>query len=208
MILDGHVFSPGGSAVALSGGIRYHRDREKRMVFLHLTTSPPTHLEGPGDLRELLLMFSVCRVIIFLQEGFWFDTQILKKFRLLQSSKYAFARVAISVVALLLFFLDQAVQSSTNSLPSPFLAVAAMGYRWDDGDGCQWRAKGKQEAAELGGTCKIVLVGGSSHSRGRTGYVIKRSVYSCSAKYLIGANFNGSSDPYTVISCGEQKRFN
>jgi hypothetical protein len=28
-----------------------------------------------------------------------------------------------------------------------------------------------------------------------------------SAKYLIGANLDGSSDPFAVISCGEQKRF-
>jgi hypothetical protein len=28
-----------------------------------------------------------------------------------------------------------------------------------------------------------------------------------SAKYLIGANLNGASDPYAVISCGDQKRF-
>ncbi|XP_006648151.1 uncharacterized protein LOC102705408 [Oryza brachyantha] len=98
-ILDGHVFSPGGSAVALSGGVRYHRDGEKRMVFLHLAPSPPTPLEGAGDLRELLFMFSVCHVIIFLQEGFRFDTQILKKFRLLQSSKHAFAPFVRSLVA-------------------------------------------------------------------------------------------------------------
>lgn len=28
-----------------------------------------------------------------------------------------------------------------------------------------------------------------------------------SAKYLIGANLNGTSEPYAVISLGEQKRF-
>jgi Ca2+-dependent lipid-binding protein len=28
-----------------------------------------------------------------------------------------------------------------------------------------------------------------------------------SAKYLIGANLNGTSEPYAVISLGDQKRF-
>jgi len=28
-----------------------------------------------------------------------------------------------------------------------------------------------------------------------------------SAKYLIGANLDGSSDPFAVISCADQKRF-
>jgi protein SMG8 len=93
------VFSPGGSARTLAGGVRYHRDGEKRVVFLHLAPSPPTPLEGAGDLRELLFMFSVCHVIIFLQEGFRFDTQILKKFRLLQSSKHAIAPFVKSLVA-------------------------------------------------------------------------------------------------------------
>ncbi|KAG8072976.1 hypothetical protein GUJ93_ZPchr0006g43994 [Zizania palustris] len=98
-ILDAHVFSPGGSARTLAGGVRYHRDGEKRMVFLHLAPTPPTPLEASGDLRELLFMFSVCHIIIFLQEGFRFDTHILKKFRLLQSSKHAFAPFVKPLVA-------------------------------------------------------------------------------------------------------------
>ncbi|KAJ3675379.1 hypothetical protein LUZ60_004421 [Juncus effusus] len=36
-------------------------------------------------------------------------------------------------------------------------------------------------------------------------YVIKLELLA--AKYLIGANLNGTSDPYAIISCGEQKRF-
>ncbi|EEC73556.1 hypothetical protein OsI_07986 [Oryza sativa Indica Group] len=51
----------------------------------------------------------------------------------------------------------------------------------------------------------VALPDGSPHSRGRTSYVIKLELLS--AKYLIGANLNGSSDPYAVISCGEQRRF-
>ncbi|CAO2046964.1 unnamed protein product [Urochloa humidicola] len=102
-ILDAHVFSPGGSARSLAGGVRYHRDGDKRMVFLHLTP-PPTPMETGGigggqELPEMLFMFSVCHIIIFLQEGFRFNTQTLKKFRLLQSSKHAFAPFVKSLVA-------------------------------------------------------------------------------------------------------------
>ncbi|WVZ73090.1 hypothetical protein U9M48_021438 [Paspalum notatum var. saurae] len=100
-ILDAHVFSPGGSAGSLAGSVRYHQDGDKRMVFLHLAP-PPSPLEAGGrsaDLAEMLFMFSVCHVIIFLQEGFRFNTQTLKKLRLLQSSKNAFAPFVKSLVA-------------------------------------------------------------------------------------------------------------
>ncbi|CAN6279551.1 unnamed protein product [Urochloa humidicola] len=102
-ILDAHVFSPGGSARSLAGGVRYHRDGDKRMVFLHLTPPPkPMETGGTGggqELPEMLFMFSVCHIIIFLQEGFRFNTQTLKKFRLLQSSKHAFTPFVKSLVA-------------------------------------------------------------------------------------------------------------
>ncbi|XP_071932598.1 uncharacterized protein [Coffea arabica] len=42
-----------------------------------------------GDLQGLLFMFSVCHVLILTQEGSRFDTQILKKFRVLQAAKHA-----------------------------------------------------------------------------------------------------------------------
>lgn len=44
-----------------------------------------------GDLQAMLFMFSVCHVIIFIQEGSSLDTQILKKFRILQAAKHAMA---------------------------------------------------------------------------------------------------------------------
>ncbi|KAG7568326.1 Smg8/Smg9 [Arabidopsis thaliana x Arabidopsis arenosa] len=44
-----------------------------------------------GDLQGLLFMFSVCHVIINIQEGSRFDTRLLKKFRVLQASKQALA---------------------------------------------------------------------------------------------------------------------
>ncbi|XP_072970235.1 BAG-associated GRAM protein 1-like isoform X1 [Typha angustifolia] len=36
-------------------------------------------------------------------------------------------------------------------------------------------------------------------------YMVKLELLA--AKYLIGANLNGTSDPYAIISCGDQKRF-
>jgi protein SMG8 len=62
-ILDAHVFSPGGSAGSLAGSVRYHRDGDGRMVFLHLAR-PPTPMEtggagAGGELKEMLFIFSV-----------------------------------------------------------------------------------------------------------------------------------------------------
>ncbi|KAF8779494.1 hypothetical protein HU200_002541 [Digitaria exilis] len=65
-ILDAHVFSPGGSAGSLAGSVRYHRDADRRMVFLHLTP-PPAPMEAGGtggpELPEMLFMFSVSQCI-------------------------------------------------------------------------------------------------------------------------------------------------
>ena len=58
-ILDAHVFPPGGSARSLAGSVRYHRDGDKRMVFLHLTPMEAGGIGGGGDMPEMLFMFSV-----------------------------------------------------------------------------------------------------------------------------------------------------
>lgn len=42
-----------------------------------------------GDLQGMLFMFTVCHVIIYVQEGSRFDTQVLKTLRVLQSAKHA-----------------------------------------------------------------------------------------------------------------------
>ncbi|KAI3450630.1 hypothetical protein Pfo_007295 [Paulownia fortunei] len=44
-----------------------------------------------GDLQGLVFMFSVCHIIILIQEGSRFDTQMLKKFRVLQAAKHTMA---------------------------------------------------------------------------------------------------------------------
>ncbi|XP_020104988.1 BAG-associated GRAM protein 1 isoform X1 [Ananas comosus] len=42
-------------------------------------------------------------------------------------------------------------------------------------------------------------------SQGPSAYVVKLELLA--AKNLVGANLNGTSDPYAIITCGEQKRF-
>ncbi|XP_041993473.1 uncharacterized protein LOC121744099 [Salvia splendens] len=42
-----------------------------------------------GDLKGLIFMFTVCHVVILIQEGSRFDTQLLKKFRVLQAAKHS-----------------------------------------------------------------------------------------------------------------------
>lgn len=44
-----------------------------------------------GDLEGMLFMFSVCHVVIYILEGSRFDSQLLKKFRVLQAAKHALA---------------------------------------------------------------------------------------------------------------------
>uniref|UniRef100_A0A7N0TMQ5 Nonsense-mediated mRNA decay factor SMG8 n=1 Tax=Kalanchoe fedtschenkoi TaxID=63787 RepID=A0A7N0TMQ5_KALFE len=42
-----------------------------------------------GNLQGMLLMFSVCHVIVYIEEGSRFNTQVLKKLRVLQAAKHA-----------------------------------------------------------------------------------------------------------------------
>ncbi|KAL1557700.1 hypothetical protein AAHA92_08250 [Salvia divinorum] len=42
-----------------------------------------------GDLKGLIFMFTVCHIVILIQEGSRFDTQLLKKFRVLQAAKHS-----------------------------------------------------------------------------------------------------------------------
>ncbi|CAK9139688.1 unnamed protein product [Ilex paraguariensis] len=70
-----------------------------------------------GDLQGMLFMFSVCHVIIFLYEGSHFDTQILKKFRVLQAAKNAMAPFARSQIAPTLSSRLHSSPSTRNSVP-------------------------------------------------------------------------------------------
>ncbi|KAI3917169.1 hypothetical protein MKX01_003618 [Papaver californicum] len=83
-----------------SRSISYYYDEEKGIVFLRFVSNICPEDEFPEssmgfeqhqyeDLQGMLLMFSVCHVIIYLQEGSRFDTQTLKTLRLLQAAKHA-----------------------------------------------------------------------------------------------------------------------
>ncbi|KAM0875716.1 hypothetical protein ACQ4PT_036646 [Festuca glaucescens] len=123
------------------------------------------------------------------------------------------AEVAISAAALLatvalLLVLDQTA-SSTSPTASP-LSSAAEACGRDSRCRRQRRSgrakRSNKAAAEPGLASEIEILADSSPSRGTTtAYVIK--VELVSAKYLIGANLNGTSEPYAVISLGDQKRF-
>ncbi|XP_024984464.1 uncharacterized protein LOC112520344 isoform X4 [Cynara cardunculus var. scolymus] len=85
--------------------ISYYHEEAKGVLYLQFCSTKCTVMEGfsevPsgfdsvfekqefGDLQGMLFMFSVCHVVIFMQEGSCFDIQMLKKFRVLQGAKYA-----------------------------------------------------------------------------------------------------------------------
>ncbi|XWS71557.1 hypothetical protein CRYUN_Cryun03dG0148000 [Craigia yunnanensis] len=85
--------------------ISYYHQEDKGILFLQfcsngcpvfdVSLSSASDFDGVleerefGDLQGLLFMFSVCHIIIYIQEGSCFDTQNLKKFRVLQAAKHA-----------------------------------------------------------------------------------------------------------------------
>ncbi|XP_031482693.1 uncharacterized protein LOC116252517 [Nymphaea colorata] len=118
-ILDANVFGSGKQDIDIHADLRnsendggesisdwfrsrrisYYFEKEKGIVFLLLSTSGRRHCASGSafeecesdDLRGILVLFLVCHVIMFLNEGSHFDTNLLKKFRLLQSAKHALA---------------------------------------------------------------------------------------------------------------------
>lgn len=79
--------------------ISYYHEEEKGILFLQFCSTRSSESDSDfdsviteqefGDLQGLLFMFSVCHVIVYIQEGSRFDTEILKKFRVLQAAKHA-----------------------------------------------------------------------------------------------------------------------
>ncbi|KAJ0966652.1 hypothetical protein J5N97_023569 [Dioscorea zingiberensis] len=114
--------------------ISYHHDEEKGLVFLHFSSASSlidsTRLDagsGEGlasvleereadDLRGMLLMFLVCHVIVFLHEGMRFDTNILKKLRMLQAAKHALGPYVRSQV------LPTLATRTRSSSPQPIIS--------------------------------------------------------------------------------------
>ncbi|KAK7261292.1 hypothetical protein RIF29_27601 [Crotalaria pallida] len=87
--------------------ISYFHDHDKGILFLQFcaTRCPIIHgFSEPsqgfdsvieehefGDLQGMLFMFSVCHVIVYIQEGSQLGTRILRNFRVLQAAKHAMA---------------------------------------------------------------------------------------------------------------------
>ncbi|XP_021724406.1 nascent polypeptide-associated complex subunit alpha, muscle-specific form-like isoform X2 [Chenopodium quinoa] len=81
--------------------ISYYHDKQKNLLFLQMCSIKcPAMCSGSGfdsvveeqefgDIQGMLFMFTVCHVIVYIQEGSRFDTQVLKNLRVLQSAKHA-----------------------------------------------------------------------------------------------------------------------
>ncbi|GJM85482.1 hypothetical protein PR202_ga01934 [Eleusine coracana subsp. coracana] len=114
----------------------------------------------------------------------------------LWEAEVAFSAAALLAAALFLFLLSDHPSKATTgsgrssgssaSAPSSAAATFIRGRSW---------ARWNNAAADEIVPCPPIT----------GGHVIKLELLS--AKYLIGANLNGASDPYAVISCGDQKRF-
>ncbi|XP_076919984.1 uncharacterized protein LOC143580973 [Bidens hawaiensis] len=82
-------------------GVSYYYEESKGVLYLQLCCSKCPVFDSEdgfgsgfekhefGEMQGMLFMFSVCHMVILLQEGSHFDIQILKKFRLLQGAKRA-----------------------------------------------------------------------------------------------------------------------
>ncbi|GLT81730.1 hypothetical protein SLE2022_001650 [Rubroshorea leprosula] len=116
-VLDSNVFGSGRMDRVLSVDkeevegwfrrrrISYHHEEDKGILFLQFCPTSCPVFDGSwcsgsgsdevvdepelGNLQGLLFMFSVCHVIIYILEGSRIDTQILKKFRILQAAKHS-----------------------------------------------------------------------------------------------------------------------
>ncbi|ONI00938.1 hypothetical protein PRUPE_6G112700 [Prunus persica] len=88
--------------------ISYFHEQQKGILFLQFCSTrcpamddgfsesgsgfdSPVEEHDFGDLQGLLFMFSVCHVIIYIQEGSRFESELLKNFRVLQAAKHALA---------------------------------------------------------------------------------------------------------------------
>ncbi|TVT99119.1 hypothetical protein EJB05_20903, partial [Eragrostis curvula] len=113
----------------------------------------------------------------------------------LWEAEVAFSAAALLLAALVLYLLSdhhaaapKAAGGRNSSASTPSSAAAT----WRRGGSC---ARGNAAADDEIVPCSPIT----------GGHVIKLELLS--AKYLIGANLSGASEPYAVISCGDQKRF-
>ncbi|CAL5057238.1 unnamed protein product [Urochloa decumbens] len=114
------------------------------------------------------------------------------------------AEVAISATALLIAALILFLLTSDHHANKPTPAAAGSNSSPASSSAAATRNRDAAGRGRSGGA-RGRAVSEITCAPGACSYVIKLELLS--AKYLIGANLEGSSDPFAVISCGEQKRF-
>ncbi|XP_057804529.1 uncharacterized protein LOC131019918 [Salvia miltiorrhiza] len=89
-----------------SRNLSFYHDQDKGILYLQFSMLDCTVAEAMlsegrmgfesvledrelGDLKGFIFMFTVCHIVILIQEGSRFDTQLLKKFRVLQAAKHS-----------------------------------------------------------------------------------------------------------------------
>ncbi|CAO2813034.1 unnamed protein product [Amaranthus hypochondriacus] len=110
--------------------ISYFHDEHDNLLFLQLCSthcpamiSPVCEFDDDQQIKELqglLFMFTVCHVIVYIQEGSRFDTQVLKILRVLQSAKHALLPFLRSHQ-----ILPSVTRSSSSSSRPPTLASSS-----------------------------------------------------------------------------------
>ncbi|KAG9449529.1 hypothetical protein H6P81_009494 [Aristolochia fimbriata] len=136
---EGEQEKPGKTDFSWNRNISYYHDQDRGIVYLqyssyHFTLSEGMSLfkDGHGevsldsilddieceDIKGMLVMFSVCHIIIYLHEGSRFDTQILKRLRMLQAAKQALSPFVKSHILPKLTSKASSSSSSQQTVPS------------------------------------------------------------------------------------------
>ncbi|KAJ6395299.1 hypothetical protein OIU77_020541 [Salix suchowensis] len=118
--------------------ISYYHEEEKGFLFLQFCSTPVIHgLSNSGsgleelefeELQGLLFMFSVCHVILYIQEGTHFDTHVLQKLRILQASKHALSPYVRSRIISSLSSRPQSLSSSSRLASSTGSSPGRSGF--------------------------------------------------------------------------------
>ncbi|KAJ1279896.1 hypothetical protein BS78_04G190300 [Paspalum vaginatum] len=116
----------------------------------------------------------------------------------LWEAEVAISATALLIAALVLFLLTSEQQRATK--PAAGAGTTSPASRSSAAAACHRDAGRRRNGKAAAAAPEIVSCG---QDGGR--YVVKLELLS--AKYLIGANLDGSSDPFAVISCADQKRF-
>ncbi|KAL1336904.1 hypothetical protein HN51_031336 [Arachis hypogaea] len=112
----------------------------------------------------------------------------------------------VTIDSTLLDFLVPSLWEIKVSVAASFVVILAYSFftfRTGDSDDAADRTLSDNPVTDAAyDKDKIILKG---DSQGGSAYLIKLELLA--AKNLIGANLNGTSDPYVIITCGNEKRF-